>query len=1398
MRIIKSPRTIRKHIPTPPQRDVGWIEALLTKATALIVTLLTVAMFVPTALAFDTAGTDSTTAIETVTATGETEASGEAETTTNEAKTNNETETEITNGTEATGDGTSETETATTGDSTGTLDDTQPADVTVSNTALTNAANDVTSTLTFSGESGAETLKDIIGDARYFGIVTNTWQMAEAETNAAAKHILANGQSGNDMTNQWDQPWVVGQITGDLKIKGYSGNKAQVWHRPGDEQRIVNITLGFAGVKVVSHPTEQSVLDAYVDTLINHVRSTSSALAAKSSMTEGEVLPQPNTDGKPQDKMTTNYVLDFTGKPDNATYYVNLDSIYSQLNEGGLRIEKHDNQTIVFNLTGSTINLKQFRVNDTDSASANMNADSRNVAQTIVWNMPNATTVDTTGGVTGMFLAPNATFNLNNTSAGWLIADRVNSGAGEWHHTYPGMDDDYPKPSVPARIGMNATKTLSANGAVTHADIDDFNGLFQFKVVATGTPEGVTAPMPSNANENGIVTNANDVIDFGSIEFETAGTYTYEITEITTDPAAGITPDGHHYFATYVVEADAKGALSVTSSTFEKADSAGGARTGADAIAFTNDYKPTAATGSLPAKKTVDGKTPDEWCKANADKQSEQCGTFEFTLTGKNSAPMPSGTADGSGTITKSNNGDGIISFGTITFEAVGDYEYEVKEIAKSGDDTVTYDTTVYTAVAHVTDDIRNGTFTVTWEVDGKVIADNPIVFNNATPDTKPEPTEAVIKVHKNLQDLLDEGIGILPGQYHFNMVKIGADEAGAFDPTEFKVYKDKPNDDEYSPEYVDLLSRPFTQTTTNGASTDRVNAEASFQPIKYTEAGTYYYVIYEDGSKNPVADVVYDKDIALVTVTVTENADHKLSAEVTYLNDVAPKGTSAARFNNRYFLPYTDFSIPITKHLVDASGQRQKLQGGEYQFRITPQDNAPMPDRAKDTDGLVTNDSDGRVESGNIQFLRAGKYWYKVEEVPGTDAGISYDRTVYWVMFDITDDAESLEPYIYKGDANGPYQTEEVSDNEAMFINTEKKPGSVSASIQPLVHKTLRDQNGAEKLFEGEFTFELWDQDPTTAGSDAKPIATTSTDADGWAKFGELTYTASDDAAEESTTHQYWIREIDDHKKNPYIIYDHHVTKLTATVTKTGMGSDSTLTATAVYDNSTLFETLGAYANNATEEKPNMTTHAEFVNIDPVDARLTGLKVMVGPAGKESEPEAGQFRFKVEGKATDDQGKAIMRLPMFSGVGKNGVVANGEHGVIDFGSLEFKATGTYVYTIRELTPEDGETAIAGVTYDKRVYTVTYRVTRDGKLNVAATVTVDGKTVQDVMFRNRTETDKPPEEENPPKTSRPRTPPPTITRLAQTGMAVTSIGIIGLTMLAAGVTTLTARRTRKR
>ena len=135
---------------------------------------------------------------------------------------------------------------------------------------------------------------------------------------------------------------------------------------------------------------------------------------------------------------------------------------------------------------------------------------------------------------------------------------------------------------------------------------------------------------------------------------------------------------------------------------------------------------------------------------------------------------------------------------------------------------------------------------------------------------------------------------------------------------------------------------------------------------------------------------------------------------------------------------------------------------------------------------------------------------------------------------------------------------------------------------------------------------------------------------------------------------------------------------------------------------------------------------------------------------------------------------------------------------MIDFGSLEFKATGTYVYTIRELTPEDGETAIAGVTYDKRVYTVTYRVTRDGKLNVAATVTVDGKTVQDVMFRNRTETDKPPEEENPPKTSRPRTPPPTITRLAQTGMAVTSIGIIGLTMLAAGVTTLTARRTRKR
>ena len=322
---------------------------------------------------------------------------------------------------------------------------------------------------------GKPSLEDIMGNARYYGIVADEWYLVEAETNAAVKTIYANGsQSGNDMTSGDDaQPWVIGDI------KGYTTNVISWW--PYKAETVINDNpnpFQFKGRQVNAYVTQhvydvlhdynnnknanykiisQSTANSYVEGMESALRSTSATMATKSSV-QG-TLPAVGSDGNHQ---LTNYVLDFSDKPA-GTYYVNLDSVIDQLSQqaSGLKIRKKSDQTIVLNVTKSgTVNLQKFEVS-TDGGgyvgSDQTTAAGEAIAKSIVWNVPNATTLNTSGSILGMILAPNATFNLTSTSAGWLYAKTVMSGSGEWHQIWQSFNQDYPKPDNPTPT----TKTIS-------------------------------------------------------------------------------------------------------------------------------------------------------------------------------------------------------------------------------------------------------------------------------------------------------------------------------------------------------------------------------------------------------------------------------------------------------------------------------------------------------------------------------------------------------------------------------------------------------------------------------------------------------------------------------------------------------------------------------------------------------------------------------------------------------------------------------------------------------------------------------------------------------------------------------------------------------------------------
>ena len=197
------------------------------------------------------------------------------------------------------------------------------------------------------------------------------------------------------------------------------------------------------------------------------------------------------------------------------------------------------------------------------------------------------------------------------------------------------------------------------------------------------TADSETAPMPAETSVTTTATSGNrQSLTFGTIKYSLAdvgNTYTYTITEsgsgegVTNDPNATRT-------VTVTVAEGSDGKLAIT-----RTESEGG-------TVFTNIYN-AAGSLTLEANKKLKNKTLE-------------AGAFSFELkelTAENTKVLE----------TVPNEADGSVNFTTInyTLADVGTHTYTVSEV-KGDDGTVTYDGTIYTVEATVTD-AGNGTLNV-------------------------------------------------------------------------------------------------------------------------------------------------------------------------------------------------------------------------------------------------------------------------------------------------------------------------------------------------------------------------------------------------------------------------------------------------------------------------------------------------------------------------------------------------------------------------------------------------------------------------------------------------------------------------------------------------------------
>ena len=638
---------------------------------------------------------------------------------------------------------------------------------------------------------------------------------------------------------------------------------------------------------------------------------------------------------------------------------------------------------------------------------------------------------------------------------------------------------------------------------------------------------------------------------------------------------------------------------------------------------------------------------------------------------------------DGKVVETAKNNKDGQVKFKAIKFSKAGTFKYQIKEVDEKEPGYV-YDNKTINAEVTVTD--------VYGEKIASVKYDNKVFVNSYSA----KPTTATI-----------EAIKVLKGR---------ALEA---DKYEFEL---KEGD------------------TVVGTAKNKADGSVVFPAIEYTAAGPHTYTITEKAGNEP--GVTYDTASHTVTVDVADNGRGQLEATVPAEKPV---------FTNTYAAKPGKKVIEAKKVL-----NGKELEADKYEFELKENDKVV---------GTAKNTADGSISFPEIEYTEAGTYTYTMSEKAGNEPGVTYDTASHTVTVDVADngqgqleatvtsekpvftntyaakpgkavieakkvlngkelEADKYEFELKEGDkvvgtaknkadgsvvfpaieytAAGPHTytiiekagnepgvtydtashtvTVDVVDNgqgqfeatvpadKPVFTNTYTKPAPAADTITIEATKTLV----GKELEAGKYEFELKEGD--------KVIGTATNAADGKVVFPSITYT-------EAGTHTYTVAEKAGNEEN--VTYDTTVHTVTVEVADNGQGKLV----------STITGNKPAFVNKYTAPTPPPTPNPQQPT--PATATIQANKVLTGKELKD-----GQFEFELtyQGNVVD-------------------TAKNKADGSVTFKSQSFTSPGKYEYTITEKAGNE-----AGVTYDKKVHTVTVEVAYDTNGKLVATVTGNGPT----------------------------------------------------------------------
>lgn len=485
-------------------------------------------------------------------------------------------------------------------------------------------------------------------------------------------------------------------------------------------------------------------------------------------------------------------------------------------------------------------------------------------------------------------------------------------------------------------------------------------------------------------------------------------------------------PVGAHY---EVQELDSKGNLMTSEDGFTVADKTNtqkGTVGQATQVGFTNIYsvESTKVENAFKVQKKISGRN---WTKADA---------FTMTLSAEGEAPMPKNAKGGVATITLSKDVQ-VGNFGAIEYTKPGIYTYVIAE--QPGDETsLTFSKATYRATVTVTD---NGA--------GKLLAKTKIAqLTDDAGDAAERTVEAAIFTNT-----------AKTGSLTVKKTVVGGDSQREFG---------------------------FTVALADGDG----------EPVSGTFGKGEHAVTFTDGKATFTLKDGGEKTVAGLPVgahyTVTEDAAEGYTTTVNGADGSKAEGAvtedgATVAFTNTYGTAAEGRDVSTVGLFTKTLKGRDWAEGDSFQFTLTGEDGAPMPEGAADGSKTVSVTAAGTKAGTKVAFdfgpirytlndikdagfaevggkrVRAKTFTYAVSEVRPDDgpaiAGVSYDGHVATMTVTVTDD----------GSGNLTASTPAIAQaSGGDFVNTYTTELGYSARAGVRLSKTL----SGRAMEAGQFAF--------------------------------------------------------------------------------------------------------------------------------------------------------------------------------------------------------------------------------------------------------------------------------------------------------------------------------------